>query len=165
MLSNLFDSQVLAFPATLLTEFRFLLLVVFTDIQRMAIESNELIPSSSPEELKKVLQAVASEWGDVIEDMDALQATPLKGALTNEVYQINWPAKNGSLVRKVLVRIYGEGVGIFFNRDDEIKTFECMSRHGQGPQLLGRFSDGRIEQFIHARVCKPVIFFSVISSL
>ncbi|KAJ0025081.1 hypothetical protein Pint_07869 [Pistacia integerrima] len=117
----------------------------------MAIQSNELIPSSSPEELKKVLQAVASEWGDVIEDMDALQATPLKGALTNEVYQINWPAKNGSLVRKVLVRIYGEGVEIFFNRDDEIKTFECMSRHGQGPQLLGRFSDGRIEQFIHAR--------------
>ncbi|XP_044511312.1 probable choline kinase 1 [Mangifera indica] len=122
----------------------------------MVVKNNGLIPSSSPEELKKVLQAVASQWGDVIEDMDALEVTPLKGAMTNEVYQINWPAKNGCLVRKVLVRIYGEGVEIFFNRDDEIKTFECLSRHGQGPRLLGRFADGRIEEFIHARTLSAV---------
>ncbi|KAJ4701019.1 Choline kinase [Melia azedarach] len=115
----------------------------------MAIKTNELLPSSSPEELKQVLQSVASDWGDVIDD--ALQVIPLKGAMTNEVFQINWPAKNNGLLRKVLVRIYGEGVEVFFNRDEEIRTFECMSKHGQGPRLLGRFTDGRVEEFIHAR--------------
>lgn len=118
----------------------------------MAIKTTELLPSSSPEELKIVLQSVASDWGDVIDDSDALQVIPLKGAMTNEVYQIAWPAKTNGLVRNVLVRIYGEGVEVFFNRDDEIRTFECMSSQGQGPRLLGRFGDGRVEEFIHARV-------------
>ncbi|MED6169344.1 hypothetical protein PIB30_020475 [Stylosanthes scabra] len=51
----------------------------------------------------------------------------------------------------VLVRIYGQGVDVFFDRRDEIRTFEFMSKHGQGPSLLGRFANGRIEEFIHAR--------------
>ncbi|CAB4289421.1 unnamed protein product [Prunus armeniaca] len=76
---------------------------------------------------------------------------PLKGAMTNEVYQISWPTRDGDFSRNVLVRVYGEGVEVFFNRDDEIQTFECMSKHGQGPRLLGRFADGRVEEFIHAR--------------
>ncbi|XWS23505.1 hypothetical protein CRYUN_Cryun28dG0019800 [Craigia yunnanensis] len=117
----------------------------------MAIKKNGFIPSSAPEELKKVLKAVASEWGDMIQDMEEFHVIPLKGAMTNEVFQINWPTKHGDLHQKVLVRIYGEGVEVFFNRDNEIRTFECMSKHGQGPRLLGRFPDGRIEEFIHAR--------------
>ncbi|KAK4859739.1 hypothetical protein QYF36_010876 [Acer negundo] len=118
---------------------------------KMGIKTHEMLPSASPEELKKILQSLASDWGDVIDDLDSLQVKPLTGAMTNEVFQINWPTNNGHLVRKVLVRVYGEGVDIFFNRDDEIRTFECMSRHGQGPRLLGRFADGRVEEFIHAR--------------
>jgi len=61
--------------------------------------------------------------------MDALQVIPLKGAMTNEVFQVNWPTKNGDSLRKVLVRLYGEGVDIFFNREEEVRTFECMSKH------------------------------------
>lgn len=72
--------------------------------------------------------------------------------MTNEVYQITWPRKENGLTRNVIVRIYGEGVELFFNREDEIRTFECMSKHGQGPRLLGRFDRGRVEEFIHARV-------------
>ncbi|KAJ0241107.1 choline kinase 1 [Hirschfeldia incana] len=122
----------------------------------MAIKKmNSLIPTcSSPDDLKRVLQTLGSTWGDVVEDLESLEVVPLKGAMTNEVYQINWPTLNGgedALHRRVLVRIYGDGVDLFFNRDDEIKTFECMSHHGYGPKLLGRFSDGRLEEFIHAR--------------
>ncbi|KAJ8760458.1 hypothetical protein K2173_015125 [Erythroxylum novogranatense] len=117
----------------------------------MTILTNGFVKGNFPEELKKVLLSVASEWGDVVDDLDALQVVPLKGAMTNEVYQINWPTKTGDPTRKVLVRVYGEGVEVFFNRDDEIRTFECMSRHGQGPRLLGRFPEGRVEEFIHAR--------------
>jgi choline/ethanolamine kinase len=118
----------------------------------MVMKTNGFVDGSLPDELKKVLRSVGSEWGDVVDDMESLQVIPLKGAMTNEVFQINWPTKCGNLDRKLVVRIYGEGVEAFFNRDDEIRTFECMSKHGQGPRLLGRFADGRVEEFIHARV-------------
>lgn len=104
-----------------------------------------------PREVKDALQLLASEWDDVV-DSKALQVIPLKGAMTNAVYQIKWPTRTDHVSRKVLVRIYGEGVEVFFDRDDEIQTFEYMSKHGQGPRLLARFPNGRIEEFIHARV-------------
>lgn len=104
-----------------------------------------------PMEARKILLGLASGWSDV-DDSTALEVAPLQGAMTNEVYQIKWPS-NGQRPRKVLVRIYGEGVDVFFDRDEEIRTFEYISRHGQGPRLLGRFTNGRVEEFIHARVC------------
>ncbi|XP_004499796.1 probable choline kinase 2 [Cicer arietinum] len=103
-----------------------------------------------PEEAQEILISMAGKWEDVL-DASALQVIPLKGAMTNEVFQIKWPATTGENSRKVLVRIYGEGVDIFFDRDDEIRTFEYMSKNGQGPRLLGRFTNGRVEEFIHAR--------------
>ncbi|KAG0465465.1 hypothetical protein HPP92_019629 [Vanilla planifolia] len=106
-----------------------------------------------PKEARRILHSLASEWGDVA-DSRALEVVPLKGAMTNEVFQINWPVEgkaDGTGARKVVVRIYGEGVDVFFDRNNEMRTFEFMSRHGQGPRLLGRFSNGRVEEFIHAR--------------
>lgn len=103
-----------------------------------------------PQEAKEILKSLASKWEDVV-DANALQVIPLKGAMTNKVFQIKWPTTAGETSRKVIVRIYGEGVNIFFDRHDEIRTFEFMSRHGQGPRLLGRFANGRVEEFIHAR--------------
>ncbi|CAN0928333.1 Probable choline kinase 2 [Linum grandiflorum] len=118
----------------------------------MAIKTNGFIEGIFPEEVKRVLKSLAMEWGDVVDDMKALQVIPMKGAMTNEVYQINWPRKEQGLFnRKVLIRIYGEGVDLFFDRDVEVETFQCMSNHGQGPRLLGRFPEGRVEEFIHAR--------------
>ncbi|KAI3455884.1 hypothetical protein Pfo_012547 [Paulownia fortunei] len=108
-----------------------------------------------PDEAKKILKSLAAEWSDIA-DAEALQVIPLKGAMTNEVYQIKWLTKSNrdeSLPRsrKLLVRIYGAGVEIFFDRENEIRTFEFMSKQGQGPRLLGRFSNGRVEEFIRAR--------------
>ena len=120
----------------------------------MAIKTIELLKGgASHEEIMEVLAAVAADLGDVIDDVNFLQVKPLKGAMTNEVFEINWPTKSDGLLRRVLVRLYGEGVEVFFNREEEIQTFESMSKHGQGPRLLGRFATGRVEEFIHARVC------------
>lgn len=105
-----------------------------------------------PVEAKKILDSLASKWEDVL-DSNALQVIPLKGAMTNKVFQIKWPTSKINVSHKVLVRIYGEGVEVFFDRNDESRTFEFMSKNGQGPRLLGRFPNGRIEEFIHARVC------------
>ncbi|KAJ7969765.1 Choline kinase [Quillaja saponaria] len=122
----------------------------------MAIKTIDFLNGCLSEELKEVLASVASDLGDAIIDMDALEVIPLKGAMTNEVFEFNWPTKNGDVIRKVLVRIYGEGVELFFRREDEVRTFECMSKHGQGPRLLGRFTAGRVEEFIHARTLSAV---------
>ncbi|XP_011659104.1 probable choline kinase 1 isoform X1 [Cucumis sativus] len=119
----------------------------------MAIKSKGITKGNLPEELKKLLRAVASEWGDKIEEMEeGLEVSRLTGAMTNEVYEMKWmSSRSGDEPRKVVVRVYGEGTEIFFNRDDEIRTFECVSKHGRGPRLLGRFSHGRIEEFINAK--------------
>ncbi|XP_021737637.1 probable choline kinase 1 [Chenopodium quinoa] len=116
----------------------------------MAIKTNGFVDGSLPEELMQILVTLASTWEDV-NDPNYIQVKRLNGAMTNEVFQILWPNDKNDLNRKVLVRIYGEGVEVFFNRDDEIRTFENLSHHGQGPRLLGRFSDGRVEEFLHAR--------------
>ncbi|KAG2396588.1 choline kinase [Vigna angularis] len=103
-----------------------------------------------PSEATEILKSLAAKWENVI-DVNALQVIPLKGAMTNEVFQIKWKTTEGESSRKVLVRIYGDGTAIFIDRDVEVKTFEFMSKSGQGPRLLGRFDNGRIEEFIHAR--------------
>lgn len=115
-----------------------------------------------PEEAVKILKSLAQKWDDIT-DAYALQVVPLKGAMTNEVYQIKWPTNSDNeshhRSRKVVVRIYGKGVDVFFDRENEIRTFEFMSKQGQGPRLLGRFSSGRIEEFIRARVCIYMVLF------
>lgn len=119
----------------------------------MAVKTNGFIEGSLPEELLELLISLASNWGDLI-DFNVLKVIHLSGAMTNEVYRISWPTKTEGVLRTVLVRIYGKGVDVFFNRDEEIRTFQCLSMHGQGPRLLGQFPVGRVEEFIHARVCE-----------
>ncbi|CAD6237068.1 unnamed protein product [Miscanthus lutarioriparius] len=137
-----------------------------SQVARAVAVAAEAVPVPGPRiprEARRLLHELAAAWADVA-DCRALEVVPLKGAMTNEVYQVRWltgltggPAGEAEKprgereVRKVLVRIYGDGVDLFFDREDEVRTFECMSRHGQGPRLLGRFPNGRVEEFIHAR--------------
>lgn len=128
-------------------------------IESQKEEAAAVAPARSiPKEARRLLHELAAAWADV-EDCRALEVVPLKGAMTNEVYLVRWLTGRGGgeaagerEARKVLVRVYGEGVELFIDRDDEVRTFECMSRHGHGPRLLGRFPNGRVEEFIHARV-------------
>nr|GLL18407.1 probable choline kinase 3 [Ipomoea trifida] len=116
----------------------------------MAVKKNESIDVNLPPELMELLFSLASKWGDEL-DLDAMNGKHLSGAMTNAVYQISWPAKEEKVTRRVLVRVYGEGVEHFFDRDDEIRTFEFLSKNGHGPKLLDKVAEGRIEEFIEAR--------------
>ncbi|KAM7267089.1 hypothetical protein ACFE04_009255 [Oxalis oulophora] len=111
---------------------------------------------SIPAEAKAIVESLALEMGgdniNNIINRNEMQIIPLKGAMTNQVYQIKWTSTSTSTTTtKLLVRIYGEGVDKLFNRDDEINTFQCISKLGMGPLLLARFHNGRVEEFIHAR--------------
>ncbi|KAL2649277.1 hypothetical protein R1flu_017405 [Riccia fluitans] len=104
-----------------------------------------------PEDAYAVLFRLAKNWTG-IDDHRNVYLKPLKGAMTNEVYECHWPCTDkGEKPRKVLLRVYGESADLFFSRDDEILTFEKMSQHGQGPRLLSRFSNGRVEEYLNAR--------------
>ncbi|KAG0480619.1 hypothetical protein HPP92_011191 [Vanilla planifolia] len=106
-----------------------------------------------PTEAKRALLGLAAAWDDV-PDSRALEAVPLNGGMSNAVFRIRWPIAAGdeaSASRNVLLRIYGEGVCIFFDREDEIRTFKLLSCLGHGPRLLSVFPSGRVEEFIHAR--------------
>ncbi|KAJ4771542.1 Choline/ethanolamine kinase [Rhynchospora pubera] len=103
-----------------------------------------------PKEARGVLREVAARWADVADGGAPVEVKPLKGAMTNSVYEVIWRTER-EVDRKVLVRVYGDGVDVFFDREEEVRTFECVSKHGQGPLLLGRFPNGRIEEFLHAR--------------
>uniref|UniRef100_A0A804NE97 Choline kinase 2 n=1 Tax=Zea mays TaxID=4577 RepID=A0A804NE97_MAIZE len=94
----------------------------------VAAEAVAAPASRIPREARRLLHELAAAWADVA-DCRALEVVPLKGAMTNEVYQARWltagPAgqkeepRAEREVRKVLVRIYGDGVDLFFDREDE----------------------------------------------
>ena len=112
-----------------------------------------------PPDAKKILYDLASSWSHV-DDIKAMEVVPITGAMTNLVYQVNWLSKDhDNAVQKVLLRIYGDGVDIFFDRNDEIQTFKFMSEQGQGPRLLGCFQGGRLEEFLPRRVRLSILFY------
>lgn len=115
----------------------------------VAIEAIARIPN----EARGVLREVATRWADVADGSAPVEVKQMKGAMTNTVYEVRWRTEC-EVDRRVLVRVYGDGVDAFFDREEEVRTFECVSKHGQGPLLLGRFPNGRIEEFLHARVRK-----------
>ncbi|XP_076909584.1 putative choline kinase 3 [Bidens hawaiensis] len=117
----------------------------------MAVKINGFIEGTQPEELVKLLLSLAANWGDVF-DISKLKVVHLSGAMTNVVYRITWPkGATENDERQVLVRIYGEGSDVFFDREEEIRTFESISTLKYGPRLLGQFPEGRVEEFIHAK--------------
>lgn len=50
-----------------------------------------------------------------------------------------------------LIREFGKGTSVFFNRQTEEKLFEQIGESGFGPRLYGRFDGGRVEQYFEAK--------------
>lgn len=90
----------------------------------------------------------------------------LSGALTNAVYVVRAPKdvelyrdkdENGALVpvqrmpKDLLLRIYGPQVEHLIDRDAELMILRRLAAKNIGPKLLGYFSNGRFEEFLHAK--------------
>lgn len=54
-------------------------------------------------------------------------------------------------LRKLLLRIYGPQVEHLIDRENELQILRRLARKKIGPRLLGTFTNGRFEQFFHAR--------------
>jgi choline kinase len=98
----------------------------------------------------------------------------LSGALTNAVYVVSPPknlseppatsdsagASTAPRVKrrppaKLLLRIYGPQVEHLIDREAELAILRRLARKRIGPRLLGTFSNGRFEEYFHARTLTP----------
>jgi hypothetical protein len=61
-----------------------------------------------PKEVRGLLHELAAAWADMV-DCRALEAVPLKGAMTNEVYEVRWAQRCGG--RRVKYPRRGSGNG------------------------------------------------------
>lgn len=55
------------------------------------------------------------------------------------------------MTRKLLLRIYGPQVEHLIDREAELQILRRLARKRIGPRLLGTFSNGRFEEFFHAK--------------
>lgn len=55
------------------------------------------------------------------------------------------------LSRKLLLRVYGPQVEHLIDRESELQILTRLARKRIGPRLLGTFSNGRFEEFLHAK--------------
>ncbi|KAH3943871.1 hypothetical protein HBH98_073930 [Parastagonospora nodorum] len=98
---------------------------------------------------------------DLSEQMDVQR---LSGALTNAVYVVSPPKDLPSQAEgadgvpkpknpppKLLLRIYGPQVEHLIDRESELKILQRLARKRIGPRLLGTFTNGRFEEFLHAK--------------
>jgi choline kinase len=56
---------------------------------------------------------------------------------------------------KLLLRIYGTNVDHLIDRESELQILRRLARKRIGPRLLGTFTNGRFEEFLHARALDP----------
>ncbi|KAF1986843.1 kinase-like protein [Aulographum hederae CBS 113979] len=114
-------------------------------------------------------------WRRVLmEKSGEIEVERLTGALTNAVYVVSppkdlppkspRPGQSGDTVRpnnpppKLLLRIYGTNVDALIDRASELAILQRLARKRIGPRLLGTFTNGRFEEFFHARTltCKDL---------
>lgn len=102
---------------------------------------------------------------DLSNDIDVER---LSGALTNAVYVVSPPTdlpnqESGDEAHavqrppppKLLLRIYGPQVEHLIDREAELAILRRLARKRIGPRMLGTFSNGRFEEFFHARTLTP----------
>ncbi|KAI9741777.1 MAG: hypothetical protein M1834_000163 [Cirrosporium novae-zelandiae] len=102
-----------------------------------------------------------------MEQAEEIDVERLSGALTNAVYVVS-PPRNLSPVKmgngetaalispkkpppKLLLRVYGPQAEHLIDRDNELQILRRLGRKKIGPRLLGTFTNGRFEEFLHAR--------------
>ncbi|KAF2740788.1 kinase-like protein [Polyplosphaeria fusca] len=98
-----------------------------------------------------------------LEQSNEIDVERLSGALTNAVYVVSPPRDIPSQQDnesgppapknpppKLLLRIYGPQVEHLIDREAELQILRRLARKRIGPRLLGTFTNGRFEEFLHA---------------
>mmetsp|Transcript_48468 Transcript_48468/g.125744 ORF Transcript_48468/g.125744 Transcript_48468/m.125744 type:complete len:373 (-) Transcript_48468:543-1661(-) len=98
---------------------------------------------------KKMCATLLPGWNEVPEH--TIEVTKITGGITNILYKV----ERSDTKENALVRLYGLNTEKLIDREKEIVLFGSLGNVGFGPQLLGTFGNGRIEQFFKARPLEP----------
>ncbi|KAL3140625.1 hypothetical protein ABBQ32_005194 [Trebouxia sp. C0010 RCD-2024] len=82
---------------------------------------------------------------------DSIEVTKVSGGITNQLLKLS-PSDDRE---PVLVRIFGENTDIVIDRKSEAILSLQVYKAGFGSEILGTFSNGRVESWIHMRPLKP----------
>ena len=112
-----------------------------------AIEPHSENKPSPEESVKSIVRSIVQDanWGAAADD--DIEVSSLTGGITNILYLVHHKSTN----QKVIVRVYGRGTHAFIDRSTENVVFAEMSRLGVGPTFFGRFTNGRVEGYLHAK--------------
>ena len=106
-----------------------------------------------------IARFLPEEWSDVHHQNVSLK--PFSGGFINSLWIVDNNKKNGSKYNKVIIRHYGGNMfGMDNNHEEngstiikiteveEVLIFQSFSEKGWGPELLGVFPGGRLEEYI-----------------
>lgn len=104
---------------------------------------------------------------------EAIEAKQLLEGLSNQLFKVSLriPASSSIPFSTVLLRIYGEHMASFYDRNYELQVFQMLSRMGIGPKLIANGPTWRLEEFHESRVLttqmlpNPSVFCQVASQL
>ncbi|CEP07454.1 hypothetical protein [Parasitella parasitica] len=91
----------------------------------------------------KVLNLIQALFPEYAENLDNIKLDRVSGALTNAVFFVNAVNK-----RRLLLRVYGNGVDQIIDRGNELAWLARLSSLSIGPKLLGIFGNGRFEEYL-----------------
>lgn len=116
---------------------------------KVTIDGEPYLPfmSADPGDLDSVRKVVAEIFG--IAEWKGFQVQPVTGGITNKLFKVsglNEKQQNGTKIPDaVLVRIFG-GEGMI-DRDIENSTYAALANQGIALGYLGRFENGRLEEW------------------
>ena len=112
-----------------------------------AIEPHSDSKPAADQSIKSIVRSIVQDanWGAAADD--DIDVSSLTGGITNILYLVHHKPSD----QKVIVRVYGRGTEAFIDRTTENIVFAEMSRLGDGPTFFGRFTNGRVEGYLHAK--------------
>ncbi|KID82228.1 ethanolamine kinase [Metarhizium guizhouense ARSEF 977] len=122
-----------------------------SDVPRLALQYSH----KDPEELAlRLLRAIGHEWND-----NQIRIVPVTGGINNTliklVHKRNDLAGEGIHEGPILLKAYGVGTDILIDREPETENHELLMRFNLAPQLLARFDNGMLYNFIKGRPARP----------
>ncbi|BFZ55518.1 hypothetical protein PYCC9005_002559 [Savitreella phatthalungensis] len=90
--------------------------------------------------LKMLIKLKLTHWK--LADADKVMVKNIASALTNMVYRVVLDDK------AFLLRIFGKNVLHLIDREYETSVLARLAHHRIGPRLLGKFKNGRVEQWL-----------------
>ncbi len=83
-----------------------------------------------------------------------VKMTRVGAAMTNTVFIISHEDEHVE-PKKMLLRVYGEGVDYILDRKQELDWFAKLSDLGIGPKLYAAFKNGRLEEYVESETLNP----------